>query len=61
MPRFKSIKFCQNRPEIKLVLQKKIAQSPSAEGSAPKPPRLRRLRALPLNPQWPTAAEPALA
>ena len=40
MPHFKSIIFSLNRPEIKLVLQKKSnanAKSPSAGGSAQTP------------------------
>ena len=40
---------------MKLFLQKK-AKFLSAEGSAPRPPCLRRLGALPLDPHWPPAA-----
>ena len=49
MPRFKSIIFYQYSPKIKLLL-KKNAKFSSAGGSAPKPPCLRRLGALPPDP-----------
>ena len=49
-PRFKSIIFNQNSPKIKLFLQKN-AKFSSAGGSAPRPPCLRRLGALPPDPQ----------
>ena len=46
MPRFKSINFYQNIPKIKLFLQK-MQNFLCAEGSAPRPPCLQRLAALP--------------
>ena len=49
-PRFKNIIFNQNSPKIKLFLQKN-AKFSSAGGKAPRPPCLRRLGALPPNPQ----------
>ena len=53
-PRFKNIIFNQNSPKMKLFLQKN-AKFSSAGGSAPRPPCLRRLGALPPNPQPPAA------
>ena len=54
MPRFKSIIFYQNSSKIKLFLQKN-AKFSSAGGFAPRPPYLRRLGALPTDPQPPEA------
>ena len=60
----KSLFFNQNSPKMKLFLQKN-AKFSSAGGSAPRPPCLRRLEALPPNPHppnpnpnphWPPAA-----
>ena len=53
-PRFKSIIFNQNSPKIKLFFSKN-AKFSSAGGSAPRPPYLRGLGALPPNPQPPAA------
>ena len=50
MPRFKSIIIHQNSSKIKLFLQQN-AKFSIAGGSAPRPPCLRRLGALPPNPQ----------
>ena len=50
----KALFFYQNSSKIKLFLQKN-AKFSSAGGSAPRPPCLRRLGALPPNPQAPTA------
>ena len=54
MPRFKSLIFYQNSSKIKLFLQKK-AKFSSAGGSTPTLPCLRRLGALPPDPQPPAA------
>ena len=51
-PRFKALFFNQNSPKMKLFLQKNSKFS-SAGGSAPRPPCLRRLGALPLTSQTP--------
>ena len=50
----KSLFFNQNSPKMKLFLQKN-AKFLSVGGSTPKPPCLRRLGALPPNPQPPAA------
>ena len=55
MPCFKSNIFYQYSPKTKLFLKKK-AKFSSAGGSAPRPPCLRWLGALPPNPQLPLAA-----
>ena len=54
MPRFKSNSFCQNSLKIKLFLQTN-AKFSSVGGSAPRPPSLRRLEALPPDSQFPAA------
>ena len=53
-PRLKALFFNQNSPKMKLFLQKN-AKFSSTGGSAPRPPCIRRLGALPPNPQSPAA------
>ena len=50
MPRVKGINFCQNRPKIRLFLQKN-AKFLSVGGYIPKPPCLRWLGTRPPDPR----------